>query len=144
MLSGSRVALEPAAAIGEFIGKKNHAAGAGVAAGLKLVDPLSGKRHQPFGLGQMLDGAAHRCAIPVHGLDDFGRIMEQTGRNLLGGDELLDGLKGKRLNHWFYLANIKIQAETITCSAVPQMRERGLRSVLVHMSRPMTKQMWCC
>ena len=22
------------------------------------------------------------------------------------------------------------------------MRERGLRSVLVHMSRPMTKQMW--
>jgi hypothetical protein len=29
-------------------------------------------------------------------------------------------------------------------SAVPQMRERGLRSVLVHTSRPMTKQMWCC
>jgi hypothetical protein len=29
-------------------------------------------------------------------------------------------------------------------SAVPQMRERGLQNVLLHMSRPMTKQMWCC
>ena len=28
--------------------------------------------------------------------------------------------------------------------AVPQMRERGLRSVLEHTSRPMTKQMRCC
>jgi hypothetical protein len=136
--------LEPATAISEFIGKKNHAAGTGLALSLKLVDSQPGKGHQPFGLGQMMDGAAHRRAIAVSGLNDLGRIVEQTGRNLLGGDELLDGLKGKGLGHWFYLANIKIQAETITCSAVPQMRERGLRSVLLHMSKPMTKQMWCC
>jgi hypothetical protein len=29
-------------------------------------------------------------------------------------------------------------------SAVPQMRGRGLRSVLLHMSGPMTTQVWCC
>ena len=29
-------------------------------------------------------------------------------------------------------------------SAVVQMRGRGWRSVLVHTSRPMTKQMRCC
>jgi len=37
-------------------------------------------------------------------------------------------------------------AQSLNCkrSAVPQMRGRGLRSVLLHMSRPMTKQMRCC
>ena len=29
------------------------------------------------------------------------------------------------------------------CSAALQMLGRGLRSVLLHLSRPMTKQMWC-
>jgi len=32
---------------------------------------------------------------------------------------------------------------TVTVYRVPQMRESGLRCVLVHMSRPLTKQMGC-
>ena len=32
---------------------------------------------------------------------------------------------------------------TVTVHRVPQMRESGLRCVLVHMSRPLTKQMGC-
>jgi len=34
--------------------------------------------------------------------------------------------------------------QTVSDCRVRQMRDRGLRSVLLHTSRPMIKQRWCC